>query len=195
MVISTGQSGLAQEYYSKKKKGEIEDTLMQSYLWMIPNMLSSCLLYACIRFICTSNIASKLTCNIGYIAWSGNNRHAGCLAKKEVKWICSETFTLVSVSMYSASLILLTLFICKSEVQRYWRLQNNKQLLFSDWGCREKYHTFFHSVCKSGSFAYSLKPAMRSIFRIHASVPSHFEMIEHKLGLLTTIQRRWHITN
>lgn len=66
---------------------------------------------------------------------------------------------------------------------------------FQDWECKERSHTFFHSVCKSGSSAYSLKPAMRSTLRIHASVPSHFEMIEHKLGLLTTIQRRWHITN
>jgi len=38
-------------------------TLRQSYLWIIPSMLRNCLLYSCIRFTWTSNIASKLTCN------------------------------------------------------------------------------------------------------------------------------------
>lgn len=39
------------------------DTLMQSYRCMMPRIFKSCLLYSWILFICTSNIASMLTCN------------------------------------------------------------------------------------------------------------------------------------
>lgn len=53
--------------------------------------------------------------------------------------------------------------------------------------------TIFHSWWKSVLSTWSLNPVRSSASRIQASVPSHFDIRALKLGLLTTIHRRWQI--
>lgn len=167
---------------------------MQSYRYTIPSIFSNCRLYSCIRFIWTSNIASKLT-------WSQDKTTITINSvRSRVKQIaesrkpmhhnsqCSQTLTPVKVSMYSASLILLIFFTYASYLSQIIVKRANLSSLIKKYVYRVvNGSTILHSCCRTESDACSRKPAKSSTLRIHASVPSHFEIRELKLGLLTTI--------
>lgn len=175
---------------------EQTSTLRQSYLWIIPKILSNCLLYSCIRFTWTSNIASKLTCN-----------------KKDTGKInfydCNDGGNKILIKLFHINLHATHCFDVLSKPHfikpfnlQYWKDRKMYQgrsylvLLIQRKFVEKKPRniTIFHSCRKSVLSTWSLNPVRRSALRIQASVPSHFDKRTHKLGLLTTIQRRWKVS-